>query len=80
MLGSVGKNREICSGKIKDAKKGGITMAFAKEPGASLPAVVFADNYYRAKHGNLAAILYKDLPGPPPGAIHVFLKNCMLRV
>jgi len=66
--------------KIKDAHKGGTTTVFAKVYGASQPAVVFADNYYQEKPAYLAAILYKDLPDPPPVGIPVFLKNRMLRV
>ncbi|MEP6614825.1 MAG: hypothetical protein ABJA76_23120 [Mucilaginibacter sp.] len=66
--------------KVKDAHKGGATIIFAKVFGVSLPAVVFADNYYQAKPAFLVAILYKDLPDPSPGGVPVFLKNCTLRV
>ncbi|MEO6977714.1 MAG: hypothetical protein ABI113_05015 [Mucilaginibacter sp.] len=66
--------------KVKDAHKGGATIVFAKVFGVGLPAVVFADNYYQAKPAYLAAILYKDLPDPPPGDVPVFLINRTLRV
>jgi len=66
--------------KVKDAHKGGSTTVFSKMSTVTLPATVFAANYYQAKAAYLAAILYKDLPDPPPGDIPVFLKNRMLRV
>jgi len=66
--------------KVKDAHKGGSTTVFSKMSTVNLPATVFAANYYQAKPAYLAAILYKDLPDPPPGGIAVFLKNRMLRV
>jgi len=66
--------------KVKDAHKSGTTTVFSKVFGVSLPAIVFADSYYSAKPGDLAAILYKDLPDPPPVSIPVFLRNRMLRV
>jgi hypothetical protein len=66
--------------KVKDAHKGGATTVFAKVFSVSLPAAVFADNYYSVKQAYLSAILYKDLPDPPPGGIPVFLMNRTLRV
>lgn len=65
--------------KVKDAHKGATTV-FAKVPCYSLPAVVFAGNYYKANSAYPAAILYKDLPDPPPGGIPAFLMNRTLRV
>ena len=66
--------------KVKDAHKGATTSVFAKVFSVCLPAVAFADDYYAAKPANLAAVLYKDLPDPPPGGTPVFLKNRTLRV
>jgi len=65
--------------KVKDAHKGGATTVFAKAFSVSLP-VMGHDNYYQAKPAFPAAILYKDLPDPPPGSIPVFLMNRTLRV
>jgi hypothetical protein len=66
--------------KAKDAHKGGSTTVFAKMFSVSLPAVVFAGNYYWAKPACLVTILHKDLPDPPPGGMPVFLKYRELRV